>query len=698
MKRHYVLKRVGYIVVFGMLALSVLAHPASAATPPPLVIFEKGAVTITAGDTNNNGRIESSREGAFKVALKSSGYSMNKAYGVTAVITTTDSKVNITNASCAYGDMDVGTTKSPTNNRFAFKLTSASFTGTVKFNMAVLYKDADGTGYALVERFKVNILMERGSASSTAVAGASTTAPQDKAASLSASEQNLAAATNSGTAYMAIVDASGTAVNTVTLKGGDKVTLFSTGYDSSGKALGSILSTWNATTDIGSITSIPAASALFEALKRGTGYITAVDAAGHGATTGLIEVLNSDGPVAAYSFDENTGYVANDESGNQNGGSMKKPDWVSGRIGSGLSFAAQDNVVNCGHGANLNIRDSLTVTADFKNGSDQATRTSTIVSKDGGRGYQLKVAKGKACASLWINGVKYTVYGTGQILSGEWHNLAVTYDGSVINLYLDGNLEACKNVKGRIDDNAEYGLLIGGAYLDMANEYAMGLIDNVRIYDKALGADDIILQLKTPSPGRAPLVPTCLKYPGAGNTDISCTFSFVSRDPDGDRLKYIADWDDGRTDTTPYLISGNAASLSHKWQGTGTYDVRTRTIDETGLTSGWCGSYRINIFSNPNRPPRIDIPLKSMTLAGGRAVYLVLSGYASDSEDEKEGLVWTVSNVDTSLVHCFISRESGVTKLNLQPLKDRVGQNLITLTVTDTGGLSDSRDLLIQVK
>jgi hypothetical protein len=338
------------------------------------------------------------------------------------------------------------------------------------------------------------------------------------------------------------------------------------------------------------------------------------------------------------------------------------------------------------------------VTADFKNGSDQATRTSTIVSKDGGRGYQLKVAKGKACASLWINGVKYTVYGTGQILSGEWHNLAVTYDGSVINLYLDGNLEACKNVKGRIDDNAEYGLLIGGAYLDMANEYAMGLIDNVRIYDKALGADDIILQLKTPSPGRAPLVPTCLKYPGAGNTDISCTFSFVSRDPDGDRLKYIADWDDGRTDTTPYLISGNAASLSHKWQGTGTYDVRTRTIDETGLTSGWCGSYRINIFSNPNRPPRIDIPLKSMTLAGGRAVYLVLSGYASDSEDEKEGLVWTVSNVDTSLVHCFISRESGVTKLNLQPLKDRVGQNLITLTVTDTGGLSDSRDLLIQGK
>ncbi len=69
-----------------------------------------------------------------------------------------------------------------------------------------------------------------------------------------------------------------------------------------------------------------------------------------------------------------------------------------------------------------------------------------------------------------------------------WHNIAVTYDGSVTKLYLDGNEVASEAASGLLSTSSSY--LYIGSY--SGNTYSFnGIIDDVKIYEYALSADDI---------------------------------------------------------------------------------------------------------------------------------------------------------------------------------------------------------------
>jgi hypothetical protein len=77
------------------------------------------------------------------------------------------------------------------------------------------------------------------------------------------------------------------------------------------------------------------------------------------------------------------------------------------------------------------------------------------------------------------------------ITDGEWHHIGFVWDGSYRSLYVDG-IEAARDTAAQNPlQSATSGLRIGaGNYLEAGNFFS-GLIDDVRIYNEALTADEI---------------------------------------------------------------------------------------------------------------------------------------------------------------------------------------------------------------
>ena len=74
------------------------------------------------------------------------------------------------------------------------------------------------------------------------------------------------------------------------------------------------------------------------------------------------------------------------------------------------------------------------------------------------------------------------------ITDGRWHHLAATYDGTTVTLWIDGLSEVSAP---KALNTVGTQLLIGRALLDHypgrpVPEYFDGLIDDVRVYDRAL--------------------------------------------------------------------------------------------------------------------------------------------------------------------------------------------------------------------
>ena len=71
--------------------------------------------------------------------------------------------------------------------------------------------------------------------------------------------------------------------------------------------------------------------------------------------------------------------------------------------------------------------------------------------------------------------------------TNTWTHLTLTYNGSVLTLYQNGVAVATTNVSGTLSSGTET-LQIGGSKY---GEYFKGLIDEVRIYSRALSNSEI---------------------------------------------------------------------------------------------------------------------------------------------------------------------------------------------------------------
>lgn len=141
---------------------------------------------------------------------------------------------------------------------------------------------------------------------------------------------------------------------------------------------------------------------------------------------------------------------------------------------------------------------SISITGSFTleawiNLSDNTNQFGIIEKYDppGQRGYFLRLGDGKLVSSVCSFPLTCSEYSIGAttLSTGTWHHVASVYDGTSIKVYLDGVLDGSVPTDFTLPDGSTS--LKIGARGDDANTRLNGLIDEVKIYNRALSASEI---------------------------------------------------------------------------------------------------------------------------------------------------------------------------------------------------------------
>jgi len=245
----------------------------------------------------------------------------------------------------------------------------------------------------------------------------------------------------------------------------------------------------------------------------GTGFVAALNGYFGGGDT-IPEDTFTRGLVGYWSFDEGTGQTAYDASGNGNNGILGAssgsdsgdPRWTistasaPSNVGGGLLFDGVDDYVE------VPYSDSL----DF--GAGYVTYECWIKTSQSCSGARVYVSRyqGSGSTSIWLdcvdssgNGKAYfgvrdsdgVLVGSGNsvttINDGAWHHLVGVKSGNNVYIYVDGVLENSGSGSFTGNFNFTVGIAIGAHILYDPDYFAIGTIDEVRIYNRALSAEEI---------------------------------------------------------------------------------------------------------------------------------------------------------------------------------------------------------------
>lgn len=201
-------------------------------------------------------------------------------------------------------------------------------------------------------------------------------------------------------------------------------------------------------------------------------------------------------------FDEETGNMAYDFSGSNNDGTLKplgsEPTWVDGKSGKALSFDGNNDYVSVNDSVSLNITGQISIEAWIKPPTTINSANSNMRVVDKQHAYYLLFdypsANGKLKLVLRIGGSFVNVPSTtNNWNAGQWYHIVGTYDGSTMKIYVNGALENSKPQTGNIEAT-NYKLFFGTRAVNNipTNMFFNGIIDEVKIYSRALSANEIL--------------------------------------------------------------------------------------------------------------------------------------------------------------------------------------------------------------
>jgi chitodextrinase len=214
------------------------------------------------------------------------------------------------------------------------------------------------------------------------------------------------------------------------------------------------------------------------------------------------------GLTVGYSFSEGAGTITSDASGSSISGRLVNgPLWTAGRTGNGLSFNGTSSYVDLGNPTALQITGSLTLSAWIFETANAADDAQIIAKSDSGSGWQLKSTPDVGARTFGI-AVTSTSGGRAQRYSrtvralNTWYHVAGVYDAAAgtLNIYVNGALDngvLSGAVPASILNspvNANIGRRAAGFYLN-------GVVDDVRVYSRALSPTEIQSDMNTPLGG-----------------------------------------------------------------------------------------------------------------------------------------------------------------------------------------------------
>jgi hypothetical protein len=201
-------------------------------------------------------------------------------------------------------------------------------------------------------------------------------------------------------------------------------------------------------------------------------------------------------------FDEGSGAIANDESGYGNDGTIYGAKWVEGKFGKALKFDGVDDYVDCGNDTSLNLTDfsiEAWIKAEGGSGSDG------IISKTNATKINYELIHVQSPAHPPTDDIRCQIYDgtnyhqvkTSTITQNEWYHIMCTRDSSKgssqqLTLYVNGVQDSITTYEvGNPQDIAVAEPAYIGLGVYQGNRFFNGTIDKVRIYNRALTADEI---------------------------------------------------------------------------------------------------------------------------------------------------------------------------------------------------------------
>jgi hypothetical protein len=218
-----------------------------------------------------------------------------------------------------------------------------------------------------------------------------------------------------------------------------------------------------------------------------TGKVTVIAPGGTAISTNDFTVTS--GLVGHWRFDEGGGTTTADVSGNGNDGTLAGgPTWSSGLFAGALRFDGMDDFVDCGNDASLNITGKITV-ALWTKSEDLPVRFDALLLKSNARW-----TEGFGLFYNGSNQVRFFVshwsvnMASAPINPTQWNHIAGVYEGSAVKIYVNGVEGTSISYTGAIISTTA-NLEIGRGASDAYN--LNGLIDEARIYNRALSAEEI---------------------------------------------------------------------------------------------------------------------------------------------------------------------------------------------------------------
>ena len=189
--------------------------------------------------------------------------------------------------------------------------------------------------------------------------------------------------------------------------------------------------------------------------------------------------------VSYWSFNENAGTVASDSSGNGNNANlMNGPVWITGKIGNALKFDGTNDYAVKTSANGIPVTSPFSVVAWVNAKSFSNPKWSDIIRKEGSWAIQ---GNPTSKLNLEITGKQDTVSNV-VVPINTWTHIAVTFEGTTVKFYKNGVLSDTKIQTNM--PNAGLNTIYIGGYTSWGT-YLNGALDNVKIYNRALTAQEV---------------------------------------------------------------------------------------------------------------------------------------------------------------------------------------------------------------
>ncbi|MCU0748937.1 MAG: cadherin-like domain-containing protein [Akkermansiaceae bacterium] len=233
----------------------------------------------------------------------------------------------------------------------------------------------------------------------------------------------------------------------------------------------------------------------------------AADPDGDGFTTGLEILLGTNPqlagskPDASYAnfrawwkFDEISGSVADDSTGRVQDGVVTGATWSPGLTGNALDFNGSNQGVLMGTAPAILGTSDFTVSAWVKVDANSPGGTIIQQREPGAVGYQgeyMLNVNPDGTITFFVYGVssyQFNLTSSMSIKDGRWHLVSGIRSGTTGIINVDGTAVATGS--GTLQSLSPRAVSVGYDYRD-ANKYFDGLIDDVRIYERALSGQEL---------------------------------------------------------------------------------------------------------------------------------------------------------------------------------------------------------------